>query len=284
MHISRRVIRALPAMLCFAWVCSLLAPLVLLMRMSLGRRDFRGGVLPGFSSEGWSDLAGPAALSSVIESAWYGLATVAICALISLPLCLALFHASNAWRRRLLATLLFPLSLNSLLIAFNWQTMLANTGFVNSALMDLGVIEQPLPMLFRPPAVLAGMVGSYLPIFLLPVLTVTARIDRGFAQASAMLGAGPFQTFFRVILPLSKNGFLVGALLVYLPCCSEFLLPDLLGGGKIMLLGSLLQFWFYEGRNWPAAAALSLILIAAGGLLAAFLLRLIKNAIVVDRP
>lgn len=265
------------------WLCSIVLPIGALLEMSFRKRDFLGGFKHEWSNSGWMDLASSVALSAACRSVMYGMLTVAGCAALGIPLAILMFFASDKVRGRLSALLLFPLCLNSLLIAFNWQAVLGNSGFLNSYLISAGVINEPIAMLFRPGAVLLGMIGAYLPFFLFPVLTVITRLDRRYALAAAALGAGPWKTVLWVVLPLCRNGIFVGAFLVFLPSCAEFLLPDLLGGGKVLLLGNLLQFWFYEGRNWPAGASLALLLFVFGTLVVLPFVSFLKKMLVIEK-
>jgi spermidine/putrescine transport system permease protein len=242
----------------------LLVPLLTVLFTSLRQRDFLGGTLPAWSLQGWRDLLSSTTTIVVMRSACYAGITTAVCMLIGLPLAISVRRRTPAFRRAAMVALLFPLGLNALMVTYNWHVLLGNAGVLNGALLKLGIISQPIPLLFTPGAVILGLVGAYLPFFLLAFLTALDQLDDGFLTASAALGAGDAYTIRRVLLPMTRPGWVTGALMVFIPSFSEFVIPDLLGGGKQMLAGNLIQFSFYEGRNWPMGAALSITILCVG--------------------
>jgi spermidine/putrescine transport system permease protein len=241
------------------WLLALAAPTLGLLLCSFRGRDFLGGFTSAWGTSGWSDLGSASVLRTFLRSFSYAAATTALCAAIAIPLGVAIRQRGERFQRRVSLFILFPITLNTLLVAYNWQVILGNAGILNSVLTSLRLTEGPVTFLFNPLSIIAGMTGAYFPFFLLPFLAALGKLDSGYIAASSSLGASPTQTMRCVILPMTKHGLMIGGLLVFLPCFSEFVLPDLLGGGKTLLVGNLMQFWFYEGRNWPAGAALAFV-------------------------
>lgn len=259
------------------WVAALALPAVGLLVCSFRGRDFLGGFTSEWGSAAWRDLFSPTILRTFLRSFGYASATTLFCAGLGIPLGLAIRTRRETFQRRAALFILFPVTLNTLLVAYNWQVILGNAGLLNSVLVLCGLVKEPIPLLFNPWSVVIGMTGAYLPFFLFPVLAALSKLDSGYIAASSSLGATPLQTVIRVVLPMTKNGIATGSLLVFLPCFSEFVLPDLLGGGKTFLVGNLMQFWFYDGRNWPAGSALACIILVSIGVLAVPFYRQIRG-------
>ena len=140
--------------------------------------------------------------------------------------------------------------------------LLRDTGLINTALQALGLIREPLPLLYNWWAVILGLVYGYLPFMVLPLFSTLERLDPSLTEAAADLGAKPTATLFRVIIPLTAPGLRAGAILVFIPCLGAYLTPDLLGGGKTILIGTLIQNQFSNARDWPFGSAVSVALMA----------------------
>jgi spermidine/putrescine transport system permease protein len=138
--------------------------------------------------------------------------------------------------------------------------LLRDTGLVNTVLQRVGIIHSPLPLLYNDGAVLLGLVYAYLPFMVLPIYATLERLDPSLPEAAADLGARPWATLLHVIVPLSRPGIVAGAVLVFIPCLGAYLTPDLLGGGRTVLVGNLVQAQFTTGRDWPFGSAVSMIL------------------------
>ncbi len=138
--------------------------------------------------------------------------------------------------------------------------LLRDTGLINTLLLATHILKQPLPLLFNTGAVILGLVYGYLPFMVLPLYATVEKLDPALLHAAADLGASPWIAFWRVIVPLSKPGIVAGCLLVFIPCLGAYLTPDLMGGGKTVMLGNLVQNQFTTARDWPFGAAVSLLL------------------------
>ena len=159
---------------------------------------------------------------------------------------------------------------------FAWILILRNGGSLDWVVQTLGLTQQPLNILYTPLAVGIGLTYSFLPFMILPAYVALERIDRRLIEAAFDLGADRWRTLRRVVLPLAMPGIVAGAVLVFVPCLGAYVSPELLGGGKSLMIGNLVQAQFGESRNWPFGAALALVLVLFL-LLALALLALIKR-------
>ena len=140
--------------------------------------------------------------------------------------------------------------------------LLRDTGLINSLLLAAHVVREPLPLLYNDSAVILGLVYGYLPFMVLPLYATLERLDPNLLEAAADLGARPWTALYKVVLPLSAPGIRAGAILVFIPCLGAYLTPDLLGGGKTVMVGNLIQNQFTTARDWPFGSAVSLLLMA----------------------
>ncbi|MGB5086912.1 MAG: ABC transporter permease, partial [Methylocystis silviterrae] len=155
-----------------------------------------------------------------------------------------------------------PFWTSFLIRVYAWIALLKDEGLINNALMALGFIAAPLQMFATTGAVVVGIVYSYLPFMLLPLYAALERQDPSLREAAADLGASPAQVFLRVTLPLSREGVVAGALLVFIPAVGEFVIPDLLGGSETLMIGRTLWNDFFSNHDWPAASAAAIALVA----------------------
>ncbi len=139
--------------------------------------------------------------------------------------------------------------------------MLADQGVVNNFLMSIGLLDAPLHMMHTSFSLMIGMVYSYLPFMILPLYTNLAKMDVRFIEAAADNGSTPWSTFWRVTVPLSKSGIIAGAMLVFIPCVGEFVIPELLGGPETSMIGHVLWDEFFSNNDWPMASAVTVVVI-----------------------
>jgi putrescine transport system permease protein len=202
------------------------------------------------------DLYRDAALSSL------GLAAAAtlILLLVGYPIALAMARASAGWRPILVALIVVPFWTSLLIRVYAWMAILSPEGFLNRALLGLGLVGEPLQILNTQAAVLIGLVYSYLPFMILPLYASLERQDPTLIEAAEDLGASPLKAFWTVTVPLSKPGILAGALLCFIPMVGEFIVPDLLGGSETLMLGRTLWSEFFSNRDWPLASAVAVVM------------------------
>ena len=199
----------------------------------------------------------------ILRSVYLAVATTAICLALGLPVAWYIVCQSTERRRMLLFVVTLPFWINTLIRTYCWVLILRDEGLANGFLRSLGVITDPLPLLYNDGSILLGLVYTFLPFMVLPIYSTLERIDPRLIEVAYDLYADRIAVFRRIVWPLAKPGALVGASLVFAPALGSFLAPDLLGGGKKLLIGSLVQMQFTSSRNWPFGAALSIVVTVA---------------------
>jgi spermidine/putrescine transport system permease protein len=242
-------------------LATLAAPLAIVCVYSLRTRGAYFGVEPPWTLENYTRLWDPLYAAILWRSFWISAISTALCVLLGFPL--ALFISRSGARKNLyLALVILPFWTSFLIRTYAWMFLLRDTGLINTLLQSIGLIRDPLPMLYNSGAVILGLVYGYLPFMVLPLYATLERLDASLLEASADLGARPLETLRRVTIPLSSGGIRAGAILVFVPCLGTYLTSDLLGGSKTVLIGNLVQDQFTSARDWPFGAAASLVLMA----------------------
>ncbi|TNF64064.1 MAG: ABC transporter permease [Rhodobacteraceae bacterium] len=192
---------------------------------------------------------------------WLSFQTTVICAALGFPT--AWFIATRPARTRMvwLFLITIPFWTNLLIRTFAIQEMIRGNGTINTVLLWLGVIDEPLDLMFTDFAVLLGMAYVFLPLMVLPLYAAMEKLDFRLVEAGYDLYASRPQVLWHVILPLVKPGFIAGSILVFIPSIGAYVTPRVLGGGKTMMLGNLIALQFGQGRNWPLGAALAMVLL-----------------------
>jgi len=180
-------------------------------------------------------------------------------AAIGFPFAYAIARAPVRQRNLFVLLAVLPFWTSFLLRAYAWMGMLRDSGPLNSALLGLGLIDRPLPILYSPAAVFLVMVYSYLPFFVLPMYAVLEKLPTDLIAAAADLGARPWYVFRTVTLPLSFTGIAAGAVLVFVPALGEYVIPELVGNSDTLMIGGILWDEFFQNRDWPLAAAIALV-------------------------
>jgi spermidine/putrescine transport system permease protein len=238
-----------------------LAPLLIVVAYSFLTRGAYGGAGLPLTLENYTRLWDPLYARILWRSFWIAGIATAVCVVLGFPL--AWFIARSGKRKNLwLALVILPFWTSFLIRTYAWIFLLRDTGLINTALQALGLTRAPLPLLYNDEAVILGLVYGYLPFVVLPLYATLERLDPALLEAAADLGARPLTTLVRVVLPLSAPGLRAGSILVFIPCLGAYLTPDLMGGGKTILIGNLVQNQFTSARDWPFGAAASLLLMA----------------------
>ena len=238
-----------------------LAPMTIIVAYSFLTRGVYGGVNGEGTIENYIRLFDPLYGVSLLRTLALSAIATLLCLVLGFPL--ALFIARSGSRKNLyLQLVMIPFWTSFLVRTYAWMFLLRDTGLINSALLATGLINEPLPLLYNNGAVLLGLVYSYLPFVVLPLYATLERIDNSLLEAAADLGARPWETVTRVVIPLCAPAFRAGAVLVFIPCLGAYLTPDLLGGGKTVMAGNLIQNQFTTARDWPFGSAVSLVLMA----------------------
>ena len=257
-----------------------LIPFLIVVKISLSQAALaQPPYTPAFDlAEGWEAMVGK--LSELGFAAYAGLAddwlyaqaylsslrmaliSTAFTLAVAYPMAYAMARAPEHLRPALLLLAIAPFWTSFLIRVYAWITILKDEGLLNHALLSLGIISEPLHIFATDGAVVIGIVYSYLPFMVLPLYNAIARQPSELREAAADLGASPAAAFWRITVPLSGPGILAGCLLVFIPAIGEFVIPDLLGGSDTLMIGRTLWVEFFDNRDWPAASAVAVVLLA----------------------
>ncbi|MEM2924116.1 MAG: ABC transporter permease [Methanocellales archaeon] len=229
---------------------------------SLAERGLYGVEVFSFSFNNYLKFLDPLYLNLLLKSLRIAFISTFLCLLIGFPTAYYIARQKQRSRRYFLLTLLIlPFWMNYLITTYAWMTILGREGVVNSILISLGLINEPIGFLFNENAVILGLVYVYFPFMVLPLYASLEKIDPVLLEAAKDLGATELQSFLKIILPLSMPGLFAGSILVFIPSVGAFITPDLLGGTEGMMIGNLIQHQFLAARNWPFGSAVSFILL-----------------------
>ncbi len=234
------------------------APLLIVLAYSLLTRGAYGGVMRPWSLESYGRVFDPLYGQILWRSAWIAAISTLFCLVLGFPM--AFYIAQSSRKTLLLNLVMLPFWTSFLIRTYAWMFLLRDTGLINVTLQGLHLISQPLPLLFNNGAVILGLVYGYLPFMVLPLYATIEKLDPALLDAAEDLGASPWVAIWRVVVPLSKPGIIAGCVLVFIPCLGAYLTPDLMGGGKTVMVGNLVQNQFTTARDWPFGAAVSLLL------------------------
>ena len=184
-----------------------------------------------------------------------------LCLLLGYPIAYAIVRSTPTTRFVLLMLIILPFWTSFLLRIYAWMGLLADQGTINNILIYFGLINRPIRLMYSEFAVHIGIVYSYLPFMILPLYANMEKLDHTIHEAAADLGARPFTTFLTVTLPLTTPGIMAGSLLVFIPATGEFVIPDLLGGGNVLMIGRVLYNEFNANHDWPVASAVAIVLL-----------------------
>ena len=271
--VRRRWLLTLPAMLII--VLAAVGPLFVMALYSFMAKADYGGVQFGvFSSEAWFSVflerdifddtvsAADAHLSILARSVLLSLATTVLALIFGFPTAYFISTRPERTREVWLFLITIPFWTNLLIRTFALMEVIRNEGIFNTALTRLGVIDSPIQIMFTDTAIMLGMLYVYLPLMVLPLYASMEKLDFRLVEAGYDLYATRLKVLWRVIIPLVKPGIIAGSILVFIPALGAYVTPRVLGGGKNLMLGNLIELQFGAGRNWPLGAALSITLMA----------------------
>lgn len=239
-----------------------LVPHVLVLLTSVMSPDPQHLVVWPLTLDSWVRLLEPLYAEVFWYSLWLSAVTTLICLVLGYPFAYIVAKLPGMWRGVLLFLMIVPFWTNSLIRTYAIKLILGNKGLVNTLLMGLGIADEPLQLLYTPFAVIFGLVYVLLPFMVLPLVSSFDKLDKTLIEAAHDLGAGFWQRFRHIILPLTMPGVIAGCLMVFLPAMGMFYVADLLGGAKNLLLGNIIKNQFLVVRDWPFGAAFSVALIA----------------------
>ncbi len=238
----------------------MILPLALVVGLSFLSRGTYGEVEFEFNPGNYLRLFDPIYGKILAYSLGVGFGTTLLSILIGYPLAYYIARSPARQRSILLFLILVPFWTNFVIRVYAWIMILRAGGFLDGVLQWLGITTEPLGLLYTPTAVMIGMVYEFLPFMVLPLYTSLEKIENSLLEAAADLGAPPWRAFLRVTLPLSVPGMIAGTILVFIPAMGMFVIPDLMGGAKTVLIGNVIRNQFLTARDWPFGAAASMIL------------------------
>jgi spermidine/putrescine transport system permease protein len=241
----------------------IIIPLGLVIVLSFLTRGPYGNVVYKFNIENYLRLVDPIYFRVLVDSLLIAAGTTVASILIGYPLAYFIARSPERQRSLLLFLILIPFWTNFIIRAYAWIMILRSEGLLNNLLIGLHLISAPLDILYTPTAVMIGMLYEFLPFMILPLYTSLEKIEHSQLEAAADLGARPWRAFLRVTLPLSVPGMVAGSILTFIPAMGMFVIPDLMGGAKSVLVGNLIRNQFLTARNWPFGAAASMVLLVA---------------------
>ncbi len=236
-------------------------PLLYIFWISFLKNDSYGGIINVFTLQNYIDIFADVYIKIFLRSFLIALGTTFICILISYPFVLAVSHKNKKIQQILMTLVMVPFLTNSLIRMYGFTVLLRKYGVINQILLNTSLINEPLELMYNTFGIMIGMVYTLLPFMILPLYSSVLTIEKPILEAANDLGASKWQTFKKIILPQTLPGLFNGSLMVFTPALGYFFIVDILGGGKIMILGNLIKNQFLTARNWPFGAAISVFLI-----------------------
>ena len=273
----RWIVRAIP----YLWMLVLFfIPFIIVFKISLSSPEIaQPPYSPTFDPfvDGWSETLARFAeftsanylrlfddsiyVSSYLSSIWIAGSSTVMMLFIAYPLAYGMARAPKSWRPTLVMMVILPFWTSFLIRVYAWISILSEDGLLNSMLLSLGIIDEPLVILSTNAAVYIGILYSYLPFMVLPLYSALEKMDESLIEAAKDLGCTNIQAFWKVTFPLSLPGVIAGCFLVFIPAVGEFVIPDLLGGSDTVMIGKTMWEEFFNNRDWPAASAVAIALL-----------------------
>jgi spermidine/putrescine transport system permease protein len=258
---TRGRLLALPAIL---WLTLFfLVPLGIVLVVSFLTRGTRELFTFPLTLENYARILGPVYRPVFIDSIIIAFETTLICLIAGYPLAFFIStRRSKSMQQFALFLVILPFWTNFLVRTYSWRIILGNEGVINSLLLNIGAIQEPIQMLNTDFAVLLGLVYGFLPFMVLPIYATVERFEFRLVEAAHDLGANDWRAFWRVVLPLTMPGVMAGCILVFIPAIGSFITPDLLGGTQGVMIGTLINGQFKGTGNWPLGSAASIVMMA----------------------
>lgn len=216
------------------------------------------GRILGFADPMFEDFD-PIYIAIFLRSLKIAAMTVLATLLVCYPAAFCISRLSDRWKNFCLFLITLPFFTSLIVRLFIWVLILRPTGLANEVLIGTGIVSRPLDLIYTDGAIILGMVYVFIPFMFMPVYASVEKLDWTLVRASLDLGAGPIRTFLRIILPLTAPGIAGGAVIVFIPALGNFVVPAILGGAKVMMLGNLIEQQFLAARNWPFGSALAMM-------------------------
>ena len=238
-----------------------IAPLFIVLIYSFLERGTYGGVIWQFTLENIQRTFDPLYFSTFLRSIYIAGVTTFFCLLLGFPLAYYIATRPPQRRGQLILALMIPFWTNFLIRTYAWLTLLrTNTGLINTTLMSIGLIKNPLPLFGNDLSIIIGLVYGWLPDMVLPIYAALDRLDVSLLEAASDLYAPGRKVFWRVIWPLSLPGVVAGSMLVFIPSLGAYVTPAILGAGKSLMIGNIISNQFLAAHDWPFGSALSIVM------------------------
>jgi spermidine/putrescine transport system permease protein len=238
-----------------------LIPLGLIVSLAFFQRGRFGGVIYEPTLANFERAVQPVFVQVLIDSIVIAGLTTLLALLIGYPTAWVIAQLPRRWRVVALILVVLPFWTNFLIRTYAWIVLLNSEGIVNGALRATGLVDGSVGLLYNDGAVVTGLLYAYLPLMILPLYSTIERLDPELREASANLGATPARTFLSVTLPLTMPGVVIGSIFVFVPSIGNFVIPELLGGGKTVMVGNLIRDQFLKARDWPFGSVLAIVVI-----------------------
>lgn len=265
LNTKRVKLLALPALL---WLGALfILPMVMIAVLSFLKRGTYGQVVYEFTLNNYIRILDPLYGQIFWDTLVVALLTTLLSILCGYPLAYYISRLERSSQQIWLLLVMIPFWINFLVRSYAWVIILRSQGVINTLLQSLGIINEPLPLLYNSGSVLLGMVYTLMPFMVLPIYVSLEQMDRRKLEAAYDLGATPWKAFWHVTLPLTKTGVVTGSILVFVSSIGMFVVPDVMGGAKSALIGNVIQNQFLSARDWPFGSVLSIVLMLLSMLL-----------------
>ena len=260
MNTLKRNILLIPGL---AWIfIFLILPCILIISLSFFERGIYGGIDYNFNFENYSRVVEFTYLKILLNSSKIAFLSGFFAVLFGYPAAYFIYKAPAKYQIALLFLVMLPFWSNYLIRTYAWMVLLNNQGLINTILINLNIIKEPLNILYTEFSVIIGLIYNYLPFVILSIYSTVSKLDQNLIEASKDLGGSSIKTFFLVTLPLTLPGVAAGFIFVFVLSIGNFITPDLLGGGKFLMIGNLIYDQFLSARDWPFGASLSFVLIS----------------------
>ena len=239
----------------------IILPLIYIFFISFMKSDSYGGIIYTFNINNYIEIFNIVYVKVFLKSFLIATISTFICILISYPFTYFISKKKGYIKNVLITLVMIPFLTNSLIRTYGWIILLRKYGLINETLLSLGLIKTPFNLMYNNFSIIIGMVYTLLPFMILPLYSSMEKINPKVIDAASDLGASKIRTFFEIIIPYTKTGLFNGIIMVFIPCLGYFFISDLLGGGKLMILGNLIKNQFLTARNWPFGASISIAML-----------------------
>ena len=236
-------------------------PLIFIVVVSFSTRGDVGNIVYKFTLSNYIKLLNPLYINIFIKSILIAIYTTVLCLITGYPFAFIIATSPKKYKPLLLLLIILPFWTNSLVRTYAMIVLLRTEGIINTLLLHLNIINQPLHLMYNNVAVMIGMLYMMFPFMVLPLYTSIEKLDKRILDAASDLGAGPINKFLKITLPLTKGGIISGCILVFIPTLGLFFVTDLMGGSKVILMSNLIKNQFLTARDWPFGSAISVVLI-----------------------